>query len=64
MPQLLKSQSTNAEAVDSSWRGLYRIGAAAAFAMVVMYLVSMAVYFPAYSRGPPPASVHEWLVLF
>ncbi len=49
---------------DPDWRSLYRIGSAAAWLCAVMYLITMAVYIPAYRAGPPPSTVLEWFTLF
>ncbi len=49
---------------DSRWRSLYRIGGAAAWLCAAMYLITMAVYLPAYRAGPPPTTVLEWFTLF
>ncbi len=55
---------SGSETVDSSWNSLYKTGAVAALVMVAAYLVSMPIYFSAYSKAPPPANVLEWLTLF
>jgi hypothetical protein len=55
---------TNSETMDSSWNGLYRIGAAAAFLCALIYLITLGVYVPANRAGPPPATVLEWFTLF
>jgi hypothetical protein len=54
----------DAETADPAWKSLYIIGAAAALIMVAMYLISMPIYFSAYSKAPPPANVLEWFTLF
>ncbi len=54
----------NAETKESSWNGLYKIGAAAAFLCALIYLITLAVYVPANRAGPPPATVLEWFTLF
>jgi len=59
-----KNQLTNTDTAETSWNSLYKIGALAALVMVAAYLVSMPVYFSAYSKAPPPATVLEWLTLF
>jgi hypothetical protein len=56
--------TSGAETTDSSWNGLYRIGAAAAFLCALIYLITLAVYVPANRAGPPPATVLEWFTLF
>ncbi len=56
--------TSNDETVDTAWKGLYRVGGAAALIMGAMYVVAMAVYAPAYMAGPPPGSVIEWFNLF
>ena len=55
---------SSAEIEDSAWKGLYRVGGAAALIIVVMYLIAMVIYIPAYRVGPPPSTIIEWFTLF
>ena len=55
---------SSTETADSAWKGLYRVGGAAALIIAVMYLIAMAIYIPAYRAGPPPSNVIEWFTLF
>ncbi len=52
------------KAVDPARRSLCRIGSAAAWLCAVMYLITLAIYLPAYRAGPPPTTVLEWFALF
>ncbi len=54
----------DSKTADPAWRSLYRIGGAAAWLCAVMYLITTAIYIPAYRAGPPPATVLEWFTLF
>jgi hypothetical protein len=46
--------------MDDDYRPLYRVGAAAAFAVLVLVPVQMFVFF----RWPPPHAVIDWFALF
>jgi hypothetical protein len=55
--------SEQADAIDTSWKALYRIGGTAALICALMYFITLGVYVPAYRSGPPPSTVLEWLTL-
>jgi fumarate reductase subunit D len=54
----------SAETTDTAWKGLYRVGGAAALICALMYLITLAVYIPANLASPPPESVLEWFTVF
>ena len=49
------------ETADSTWKGLYRVGGAAALIMVVLYTIQIIVFV---AWGPPPSTVISWFTLF
>ncbi|MGD8996492.1 MAG: DUF4386 family protein [Anaerolineae bacterium] len=53
-----------ADSTDSTWRGLYRVGGAAALICAVMYVITLGVYVPANLASPPPETVLEWFMVF
>lgn len=53
-----------AETIDMTWRGLYKIGGAAALLCALMYIFTLIVYVPANLASPPPATVLEWFEVF
>lgn len=48
------------DTLDDQWKGLYKTGAIAALAMIVIFPVQMIVFF----IWPPPATVAGWFELF
>ncbi len=63
MAQTMHDQHPGSEIADSSWRTLYRIGAAAALAVVVTGLLEIIITFlPGGSTSPQ--DVTGWFVLF
>lgn len=59
----IASPDHQAESIDLTWSGLYGIGGLAALMCALMYLVTLAIYVPAYRAGPPPTTVLEWFTL-
>lgn len=45
-------------------QSLYKVGGAAAMLCALMYVITLAVYLPAYRAAPPPDTVLEWFTLF
>jgi hypothetical protein len=60
----LASLDRRVETLDLTWRGLYKIGGAAALICAVMYLITLGVYVPANFASPPPETVLEWFTVF
>jgi hypothetical protein len=56
--------SRGTQTSELTWKGLYRIGGAAALICAVMYLIVLGVYIPANLANPPPATVLEWFMVF
>ena len=52
------------EILDSTLKGLVRIGGVSALICALMYLITLVIYVPANLASPPPTTVLEWLVLF
>ncbi len=57
------SQARDVRGTDPSALSLYRVGGAAALLCALMYLITMAIYIPAYREGAPPSTVVEWFTL-
>jgi hypothetical protein len=55
---------SSVETADSSWKGLYQVGGAAALICALMYIVTLVVYVPANLASPPPETVLEWFEVF
>lgn len=60
----MAAHAAHADSMSSDKRILYTIGGAAALFCALMYVIALAVYVPANSAGPPPASVLEWFTVF
>jgi hypothetical protein len=58
------SPDRRVETIDLTWRGLYRIGGAAALICALMYLITLGIYVPANLASPPPETVPEWFTVF
>jgi len=55
---------SNVETVDTTWKGVYRLGGAAALLSAVMWLIASSTYVIAYRAGPPPTNILEWFAQF
>jgi hypothetical protein len=60
----IDSSDRGTEILDSTLKGLVRIGGASALICALMYLITLVIYVPANLASPPPTTVLEWLVLF
>src|SRR3972149_2301538 len=60
MSQLTQNPSADAEIADSNWKSLYKVGGAAAIAVLLFIPIQMIVFF----IWPPPSTVIEWFTLF
>lgn len=60
----MTTHTTHAAGMSTDKRNLYTIGGAAALFCALMYVIALAVYVPANSAGPAPASVLEWFTVF
>lgn len=60
----LTDPDRESEVIDLTWRGLYKIGGAAALICFSMYLITLAIYVPANLAGPPPETVLDWFAIF
>ena len=54
------NQVTDAETADSAWKGLYKVGAAAALIMVVAFFPIQII---AFSMAPIPTTAIDWFTL-
>src|SRR4030043_1323037 len=54
------NQGTDAETADSAWKGLYKVGAAAALIMVVAFFPIQII---AFSMAPIPTTAVDWFTL-
>lgn len=52
------------ENLDSSWKGLYKVGGIAALVCALMYIITLIVYVPANLASPPPETILEWFMVF
>jgi hypothetical protein len=55
---------SSTEALDPTWKGLYKVSGVAALIIAVMYFLAMVIYIPANLASPPPSTVLEWFTLF
>lgn len=55
------SQTAITETPSVNWKSIYKVGGAAAIAIVVLYLIEMIGFV---AMGPPPATVDAWFALF
>lgn len=56
----MMNQVTNAEAADSAYKNLYKLGGAAALIVAVLTLSEVIVF----ALDPPPSTVRGWFILF
>ena len=55
------SQTAITETPNVDWKSLYKVGGAAAIAIVVLYVIEVIGFV---AMGPPPATVDAWFTLF
>jgi hypothetical protein len=57
----MNEHSTITHAPDPGWRGMYRLGAISAFALVIGYLIIIALYIPVYPFPDQGQAMLEYL---
>ena len=64
MSQNILKQVVNAETADSNWKSLYKLGAAAAWMVVLAFLLDIAISFAGGDFNPATLTATEWFILF
>jgi len=59
----MTNQVTHAETTDSAWKGLYKVGGAAALIAGVIFRRNLGVEISLFSQHTPPVTVSDWFTL-